>query len=108
MTSGLRAACTRAVHVYAADGRLLRGGRAALFLLEHTGWRRSARLLARSPLVWAVELVYRIVALNRHWLVRVFMRDESLESVAEQQRAEAIELREQLALSWLDRERDTF
>ena len=106
MTSGLRAACGRAIHVFAVDGRLLSGGRAALFLLERVGWPRSARLLARPPLVWGVEFAYRLVALNRDRLARVCMRDESLESAAQLQRAEAIELREQLLACWCDRERD--
>ncbi len=65
MTPELAAACARAVHVLAADGRNSRAGRACLAVLERCGWRRTARLLRWPPWVWAVELGYRIVAANR-------------------------------------------
>ncbi len=65
MTPELVAACARAVHVLAADGGTLRAGRACLAVLERSGWRRTARLLRWPPMIWAVELGYRIVAANR-------------------------------------------
>src|SRR5687767_10813622 len=58
MTAALAAACADAVHVIRRDGRLLRGGRACLFVLEQIGWRGVARVLALPPMVWAVELGY--------------------------------------------------
>ncbi len=77
MTPALYAACARAVHVVTADGTtVLRAGRAALFILEQIGWGWKARLLMRPPFIWAVELGYRIVAANRPFFARFFMRDE--------------------------------
>lgn len=72
MTPELREACRRAMHVVTADGRVLRAGRATLFVLGELGWRRMARWLSRRPFVWAVELGYWLVARNRGWLGRVF------------------------------------
>ena len=63
MTPELRDACKRAVHVITTDGRTIRGGRAGLFILEHLGW--SVGILRLPPLVWLVEIAYRIVAGNR-------------------------------------------
>jgi len=74
MTPALRLACARAVHVCTRDGRTLVAGRAALFILEDLGWRRSSRLLALPPLVWCVELGYRLVARNRHFFGRFLFR----------------------------------
>jgi predicted DCC family thiol-disulfide oxidoreductase YuxK len=72
MTPELRAACQRAMHVVTADGDVLRAGRASLFVLKETGNRRLAAVLGLPPLVWGVELAYRIVARNRSqlsWLI---------------------------------------
>ena len=55
MTPELREACRRAVHVVTTDGRVLRAGRASLFVLGQTGYPRLARLLSVPPLVWIVE-----------------------------------------------------
>jgi predicted DCC family thiol-disulfide oxidoreductase YuxK len=74
LTPTLRAACARAVHVVRADGGILKGGRAVLFVLEHTGMPRLARAASRPPLVWLVELGYRLVAANRGWIGRVLFR----------------------------------
>src|SRR6266545_2727735 len=52
MKPRLRRACTRAVHVVTPDGRVLRAGRAALYLLSVTGWPRLCWLLSLPPLVW--------------------------------------------------------
>jgi predicted DCC family thiol-disulfide oxidoreductase YuxK len=65
MTLELRQACKRAVHVVTSDGRVLRAGRASLFVLGQTGNPRLARLLALPPLVWIVEACYALVARNR-------------------------------------------
>jgi predicted DCC family thiol-disulfide oxidoreductase YuxK len=70
MTPGLAEACSRAVHVLGADGRTLRAGRACLAVLERCGWRRAARVLRWPPLVWAVEVGYRLVAANRGFFSR--------------------------------------
>lgn len=74
MTDALAARCARAVHVLAPDGTLLSGARAALFVLERVGWPRLARLLGVPPLLWLVEVAYRVVAANRGFLSRVLFR----------------------------------
>ncbi len=74
----LRLECEGAVHVVTPSGRALRAGRAVLFILYGLGYRRTARAFARAfaraPLLWGVELGYRIVASNRSvvaWLLRL-------------------------------------
>jgi predicted DCC family thiol-disulfide oxidoreductase YuxK len=74
MTAELRAACARAFHVVTADGRVLRAGRAALYLLGRLGHPRWARLLALPPFLWAVELGYWLVARNRAFFSRLVFR----------------------------------
>jgi predicted DCC family thiol-disulfide oxidoreductase YuxK len=74
MTPALRDACRAAVHVETADGRWLRGGRACLFVLERVGWPRLARVARVAPLVWLVELGYRLVAGNRGFVSRLMFR----------------------------------
>jgi hypothetical protein len=76
MTDALAARCARAVHVLGPDGTLLAGGRASLFVLERIGWwPRLVRVLGMRPLVWAVEVGYRIVARNRPLFGRVLFRE---------------------------------
>ena len=75
MTPALREACQRAVHVIRADGRVLAGGRAWIFVLHRLGWRRTARVLARWPLRSLVELGYRVVAANRPLFGRFLFRE---------------------------------
>lgn len=74
MTPALFAACAHAVHVVTIDGRVLRAGRAALFVLAHTRYRRWARLLGFPPLIWGVELGYQIVAAHRPFFARFLFR----------------------------------
>ncbi len=74
MTPALAAACRDAVHVRTADGSWLRAGRACLFVLGRVGWPRLARVAALPPLVWVVELGYRIVASNRRFFSRLLAR----------------------------------
>ena len=77
MTDDLAARCERAVHVLGADGALLSAGRASLFVLERIGWHPGlARALGVPPLVWGVELGYRIVAANRPLFSRFFFTEE--------------------------------
>jgi predicted DCC family thiol-disulfide oxidoreductase YuxK len=71
MTPDLAQACARAVHVFTRDGARLRGGRAVLFVTEQLGWRRTSRVLGLPPLVWLVELGYRLVARNRRLVSRL-------------------------------------
>lgn len=76
MTPELEVACARAVHVVTADGRILKGGRASLFVLGHLGWARTARFLALPPFIWLVELAYRTVARNRRLFSRFLFRGQ--------------------------------
>jgi predicted DCC family thiol-disulfide oxidoreductase YuxK len=74
MTEALATACARAVHVVTAGGKVLRAGRAVLYVLGRLGHPVLARLLALPPLVWGVELCYWLVARNRHLFSRVLFR----------------------------------
>ena len=76
MTPRLRRACARAVHVITPEGRVLRAGRAVLCTLEQVGWRRTAAILSTPPLIWAVEIGYRVVADIRSFFSRFLFRDE--------------------------------
>jgi len=76
MTPALREACARAVHVVTADGRVLRAGRACLFVLERIGWGWPARLLSWPPFIWMVEMGYRIVANNRNVFAKFMFTKE--------------------------------
>ena len=75
MTEELRKACVRAMHVVTSDGRVLRAGKAALFVLARTtpGWRLFARIFRIPPLSWFVELGYLIVARNRRFFAKLVL-----------------------------------
>ena len=64
MTPALHEACRHAVQVVAGDGRTLRAGRAGLFILERLGFPVGP--LWWPPLVWFVEIGYRVIANNRN------------------------------------------
>ena len=72
MTPELRAACRAAVHVLTADGRVLRAGRATLFILRQLGYPLGVFTL--PPFVWGVELGYQVVARNRRLFSRFMFR----------------------------------
>jgi predicted DCC family thiol-disulfide oxidoreductase YuxK len=74
MTPALFAACQQAVHLIQGDGTILKAGRAVLYMLEHTGMGRPARVLAQPPFLWLVELGYRVVARNRPFFGRFLFR----------------------------------
>ncbi|MFN3650512.1 MAG: thiol-disulfide oxidoreductase DCC family protein [Armatimonadota bacterium] len=76
MTPELERACERAVHVITPEGRLLRAGRASLYLLQHVGWGPLAALLCWPPFIWVVEAVYWLVARNRGFVSRFLFRGE--------------------------------
>lgn len=75
MTPALRQACARAVHVITTDGKVLRAGRACLFVFAGLDWRRTAFVLGLPPFIWLVELGYAIVARNRPFFSRFLFRD---------------------------------
>lgn len=78
MTPELASACEKAVHVLTADGRTLRAGRAALFILKRCGFGFIARLLRLPPFIWGVEIAYRIVAGHRDFFARfLFIHEET-------------------------------
>lgn len=78
MTPQLRRACRRSVHVVTPDGRVLKAGRAALYVLGAVGWPKPpVQLLGLPPLIWLVEIAYRLVANNRILLSRFVFRDET-------------------------------
>jgi len=68
MTPALFAACQQAVHLIQGDGTILKAGRAVLYMLEHTGMGRPARVLAQPPFLW------RVVARNRPFFGRFLFR----------------------------------
>lgn len=82
MTPELFEACHHAVHVLTSDGRVLRAGRAVLYLFEFLGWRRLAWFLALPPMLAVVELGYRFVANNRRIFANVFSLAEDPEQLA--------------------------
>ncbi|GIV11469.1 MAG: hypothetical protein KatS3mg020_0960 [Fimbriimonadales bacterium] len=63
-------ALRRGVHVFTVDGRVLRGGRAVLFIGERLGYGWLTRPLSLPPLVWGVEAVYWLIAKLRGKLSR--------------------------------------
>jgi len=77
MTPELYRACSEAVHVIDREGSIRRGGRATLFILEHEGWGPIAQFLSLPPLIWFVEMVYRLVAANRSLFSRFIFRRAS-------------------------------
>ena len=70
----LRAACARAIHVLTTDGQTLRAGRAALYILRATKWRRLARLLEWPIFLPFVEFGYALIAANRGFVSRFLFR----------------------------------
>ena len=76
MTPELREACAKAMHVVASNGEVYRGGRGALFILQHNGWGFFARFLRLPPMVWVADLGYWIVASNRPFFGRFLFRRE--------------------------------
>jgi predicted DCC family thiol-disulfide oxidoreductase YuxK len=77
MTPELYRACREAVHVIDREGSIRRGGKATLFILEQEGWGSIARILSLPPLIWLVEMLYRVVATNRSFISRFFFRRPS-------------------------------
>ena len=82
MTPELYVACEKAVHIVTPDGRVIRAGRASLFILERIGWDRVARILSLPPFVWFVEVAYRIVADHRPFFSRFLFTREYVDDEA--------------------------
>jgi predicted DCC family thiol-disulfide oxidoreductase YuxK len=67
----LHEACAKAVHVVKPDGAVLRAGRAVLFVFGQIGWPRLSAALSLPPMIWCVELGYKLVARHRGRLSRL-------------------------------------
>ena len=74
VSDALRRECSKAVHVIADDGRVLRASEACLFVLRAIGWRFTPWLLGMRPFAWLAELGYRLVARHRRRLSRLLSR----------------------------------
>jgi predicted DCC family thiol-disulfide oxidoreductase YuxK len=76
MTPALYQACQKAAHVLTPDGRALRAGRAALYILAELGHPTWAAILAWPPFIWAIELGYFLIARNRKLFSRFMFTRE--------------------------------
>lgn len=77
MTPELREASARAMQVITSSGRQISGGRSVLFVLRTAGWHATLmRVASVPPLVWLVELGYRVVARNRQLFSRMLFRKQ--------------------------------
>ena len=70
MTPALYHACAEAIHVITQEGKILRAGRACLFILDHLGYSLLANMGKLRPFIWFVEIGYWLVARNRKWISR--------------------------------------
>ena len=78
MTSQLYAACQQAVHVITAEGRVIKAGQAAMFILAEIGYPRwLIRPFIWPPLFWLTELGYWLVAKNRPFFNRFLFTREA-------------------------------
>ncbi len=73
----LRAACQEAVHVLAPDGTLYRAGRAVVYCLLLSRWRRLGLLLRWGPPLWLLERLYAFVASHRSFISRFIFVHET-------------------------------
>lgn len=77
MTPQLYEASKKAVHVITANGRIMKAGRASMFVLEEIGYPRwLVRPFTWRPLVWFTELGYWIVARNRPFFSKFLFTPE--------------------------------
>lgn len=75
LTPELRTRAARSVLVIGPGGRARGAGRAVLAALREIGWMPPLVAIAsRRPLIWLVEIGYRIVATNRRHISRVVLR----------------------------------
>lgn len=58
------------------DGRVIRGGRAVLRVFGGLGWWPITTPLSWPPMIWFVELGYRVVANNRILFSKFFFRTD--------------------------------
>lgn len=82
MTPQLYQARQKAAHIITRSGRILSAGRASLFVLEkigYPGW--LIRPLAWPPLVWFVEMGYRLVADHRSFFSKFLFTKEANQEI---------------------------
>lgn len=72
----LREACRTAIHVVTTDGRVLRGGDAATFLLGALGYTVISWIFRPPPMSWLMRLGYLILSRNRRFFARFMFRRE--------------------------------
>jgi len=71
----LRARAKHSVLTIAPDGEVRTAGRAVLAVLQDVGWMTPlVKVASLPPLIWLVEVGYRIVAGNRARISRVLAR----------------------------------
>lgn len=76
MTDEIAARAQNEMIVITSQGQVIGGARAVLFVLGQTGWGWFARFLAAPPLVWPIDLGYRIIARNRSHISRIFFKGQ--------------------------------
>jgi hypothetical protein len=70
------------MHVLISEGRVFRGGRALLFILERTGWWTVAPTLALPPFIRAVEAGYWLIAMNRTIFSKLLFPSQDISGTA--------------------------
>src|SRR5262249_55674609 len=75
MTPEIYENCPNAVHVVTNRGVVLRAGRATVYIFDQLGYK-LVRVLLYPPIIWLVEIGYRIVASNRNLFAKVMFRHE--------------------------------
>lgn len=73
MTPELMGRSGREMLVVAHGGQVLGGARAFLFVLEQTG-AKWVKVFGLPPLVWIVDGVYRLIAMNRGFISKTFFK----------------------------------
>ena len=74
MTEAFRVRCGRSIQLFLPGRSPLSGGKAALAVLSLLGWKKTAACLSRPPLVWGIDVLYRLIARNRGFIGRVIFR----------------------------------
>jgi len=75
VSPALRRDCEAALHVVTADGEVLRGATALVFIYEKLGYT-AATLGRHRPLIWGLDAGYALVANNRRFFSRFLFRRE--------------------------------
>ncbi|MBT4429541.1 MAG: DUF393 domain-containing protein [Nitrospinaceae bacterium] len=68
MSKALREQCQRAIQLISPGQSPVSAGQAFLEILSLLGWKKSATVMSAAPFVYAVEILYWLIARNR-WLI---------------------------------------